>query len=406
MRLERFIAKRYLASTRHSSSVNLLKWIGIAGVALGVCSLVVVVSVMRGFEKDFEEKIIGFQAPVILEVPADQMHEANDILPRLEDLMSKHSTISSGQHRIEGELVIETEFGTTTGGRVRGVDRPFEELPGVETFELVENKSDLPGIVLGSEMAAALQVHPDFEDEVRLVFPFGDISPSGAILPRVRKFRVVGVFHSGFYEYDSRFALIETVMAERLFGEYARSSLALSLHDPADSEALRAALLAEYPGHRWTVSTWRKRNQRLFQALLLERVGMIVLLLMIVLIASFGIFALLSMIVLEKIPDMAIMRSLGMRAAQIRRIFLWQAGTIGLRGTLIGGTAGLVIAIGLTLFPYRLPASYYIDTLPVALEPITILMMILLGPVISLLAGLYPAWQSTRYGIANVLRYE
>jgi len=406
MRLERFIAKRYLASTRHSSSVNLLKWIGITGVSLGVCSLVVVVSVMRGFERDFEEKIIGFQAPVILEVLSDEMHHADDILPAVESLKSKHSEISSGQHRIEGELVIETEFGTTTGARVRGIDRPFDELQGVGTLELVENKSDLPGIVLGSELAASLQIHPDFDDEVRLVFPFGDISPSGAILPRVRKFRVVGLFHSGFYEYDSTFAMIETPLAKRLFGEYARSSLALSLHDPADSETLSASLLAEYPDRLWTVSTWRDRNQRLFQALLLERVGMIVLLLMIILIASFGIFALLSMIVLEKIPDMAVLRSLGMEAAQIRRIFLWQAGTIGLRGTLIGGVAGLAIAVGLTIFPYRLPASYYIDSLPVSLEPINVFLMILLGPVISLLAGLYPAWQSTRYGIARVLRYE
>lgn len=410
MKPESFIAKRYLSTTRHSSSVNLLKWIGTVGVALGVCSLVVVISIMRGFERDFESKIIGFQAPVTIEVTGDEI----DLLPTLEELKAAIPSIRRAERRIEGELVIETGFGTSAGARVRGVEGPLDEVPGLGRVQMAKDRelmapggdSQLPPIVLGTELAASLQVHPDFGDEVRLVFPFGDVSPSGELLPRIRKFDVRGLFDSGFYEYDHKFAIVPAKDAERLLGSYGRVTLALELADPAASETV-ATSLAGMAGERpWKVSTWQSRNQRLFQALMLERLGMWVLLTMIVLIASFSIFALLSIIVLEKVADMAVLRSMGLKLKQVRRIFLWQAGQLGLRGTVVGGLIGLIICISLKIFPYRLPPSYYIEYLPIVIEPLQITIMVLVGPLVSLIAGLYPAWQATRYGIAGVLRYE
>jgi lipoprotein-releasing system permease protein len=251
--------------------------------------------------------------------------------------------------------------------------------------------SPLPGIVLGSELAASLQVHPDFNDEVKLVFPFGDISPTGEILPRVRRFRVAGIFDSGFYEYDSKFAIIPEMSAARLFGEYGRAKLGLYLKDASKSDQLKSALVSTFPERSWKISTWRERNQRLFQALLLERWGM---------------FVLLPMIVLEKVKDMAVLRTVGLRLKQVKRIFWWQVAVIGLRGTLLGGILGTLVCLWFHFFPYELPPSYYIRTMPVAFDPFYIVLIVIMGPLISIVAGLYPARQACLPTIAEVIRYE
>ncbi len=414
MRLEAFIANRYLSTTRNSFSVSLLKWIGMLGVALGVCSLIVVISVMRGFERDFEKKILGFQAPLVLEVSSAQVNQ----LPSIENLKKLHPSILRGERRIEGELVIESSFGSASGARIRGIDRPIGEIHGIGELTMSDDETDpletkatlkgeaLPGIVLGKELAAHIQVHPDFKDEVKLVFPFGELSPTGEIMPRVRRFRVAGLFDSGFYDYDSKFAVVTDAMSERLFGEYGRASLAIYLKDPAAADRIKAQLEKAYEGHVWQAHTWRERNQRLFQALFLERLGMFILLLMIVLIATFNIFALLSMIVLEKVKDMAVLRTVGLHLRQVRRIFLLQVWKIGLRGTAIGGSIAIIICLWLHFFPYELPHSYYIRYLPVTFEPLYIFALIMVGPLISVLAGWYPARQACAPVIAEVLRYE
>jgi len=413
MRFESFIAKRYLSTSRNSFSVSLLKWIGIVGVALGVFSLIVVIAIMRGFEKDFEGKILGFQAPVNLDLKG----EATEAFPSLEKLRNEFPVITAGEQRIEGEVVIESAFTSSSAARVRGIDRLPSQTRGLGRLTLSSESetaeeasffgsgSLLPGIILGSELAVELQVHPDFKDDVRVVFPFGDLSPSGEIMPRIRRFRVMGLFDSGFYEYDSKFAIIAAPQAERLFGDYGRKSLALFLKNNVVSAAFKMQLQQLVPKN-WQVTTWRERNQRLFQALLLERVGMFLLLLMVILLASFTIFALISMIVLEKIQDMAVLRAMGMKRKQVRRVFLWQAGRLGLRGTIIGGVLGILVSLYLYYFPYELPPSYYMQHLPLSLEPALIMLILLAGPLISILAGLYPARQSTRPIVAEVLRYE
>jgi len=379
------------------------------GVALGIFSLIVVLSIMRGFERDFETKILGFQAPVVLETSAAEAAS----LPPADELKNRYGNIDHAEYRIEGELVIESKFGTASGARVRGIDRSVDEIKGLghvyfrdqQSHDLSE-EAHLPGIVLGAELAATLQVHPDFKDEVRLIFPFGDLAPSGEMMPRVRRFLVVGIFDSGFYEYDSRFALITGQRAQRLFGEFGRSSTALYLHNNKRSETLAKQIRADYPQRSWQVATWRERNQRLFQALFLERLGMILLLSMIIIIACFNIFALLSMIVMEKIKDMAVLRTMGFRKSQLRQVFLWQVGRIGIRGTIMGGVFAIGTCLWLYFFPYELPSTYYIPYLPISLEPLGILLILLLGPLMSMVAGLYPASQASKPIIAEVLRYE
>lgn len=299
MKFESFIARRYLSSG--SFSAKLLKWIGLIGVSIGVFSLVVVLAVMRGFEEEFAGTILGFQAHLTLEgdelPPAWPKPLRRGEGPTPEELRQYESIVAT-ERWVEGELVIQSTFGTSAGSRIRGiVDDDVSALRGVKKIYLPirkhlrgENEESLPGIVLGSELAALLEVHPDFKDEVRLVFPFGDLSPTGELLPRVRRFRVIGIFESGFYEYDTKYAFIAQEMAERLLGEYGREKVALFLRDPMDASAVKERMIAAGINEK-NLSTWQEQNRQLFQALLLERIGMFILLLMIVLIASFNIFS-------------------------------------------------------------------------------------------------------------------
>lgn len=410
MKPEFFISRRYLSSRHSSFSAELLKWMGLVGVAIGVFALVVVLSVMRGFEGKFEEKILGFQAHVTLEASG----EAREALPAPGELERRHEAIVLTERWIEGELVIQSSFGTSSGARIRGIEGDAHAIRGIDRayFPTVRGErlraegEELPGIVLGSELAAALEVHPDFADEVKLVFPFGDLSPTGEVLPRVRRFRVTGIFESGFYEYDHKYAFIDYEMADRLFDEYGREKLALFVRDPLKVGPIKERLVAQEVDPRVSVATWQEQNRPLFSALFLERIGMFILLSMIVLIASFNIFALISIVVLEKVRDMAVLRSMGFKTRSVRSVFLLQSTGIGLKGTCVGGFLGLTVCLWLTWFPYQLPPSYYVEFLPISVEWGPVLLALLTGPVIGFLVGLYPARQATGPNIAEVLRYE
>lgn len=404
------IARRYSSTQRGSFSAKLLKWMGTGGVAIGVFSLIVVLAVMRGFEGKFEEKIFGFQAHLTFEATG----EARAELPEGAVLQQQTPQLSSWTQWLEGELIIQSDFGRAAGARVRGITEDADQLRGVEHSHFPTERGarlgmsgdELPGIVLGRELAATLEVHPDFRDEVKLIFPLGDIAPTGEILPRVRRFQVTGLFESGFYEYDHKYAVIDYAMAERMFGEYGRERVALYLKDPLQAAELKKKFLRSGLGSDIQLATWQERNKQLFEALRLERMGMFLLLMMIVLIASFNIFALVSMLVLEKVHDVAVLRTLGLNVRQVRRLFLLQSGGIGLKGALIGGLAGLAVCLWLTWFPYHLPPTYYVEFLPIRFHIGQIVVGVLMGPFIGLLVGLYPARQATRYSIAEVLRYE
>ncbi|HSA59827.1 MAG TPA: FtsX-like permease family protein [bacterium] len=395
---ETFIARRYL-STRHKPPfVSLILSISLLSVGVGVFSLIFVLSVMNGFERDFRSRILNFRAPLtVLSTTGEDLSE------RMEDFRAADPRIRKLVPFAEGEAVAQTEEGGVLGLRLRGLGEAPDEARLGRYYASEAFGED--SVVLGDELAAALHAHPDFPEELRIIFPLGDVGPSGEVMPRVRLLKLTGIFHSGFYDYDSKYALAPYAQALRLFGEQARTGLEVWVEPRDAADAVRAVLEAKGLKNL-RVETWREANPKLFAATKLEKIGMFLLLGMLLLIAAFNIYGLVSLTVLDKTKDMAVLRAVGLSAARVRRIFLWKSAAIGFIGTASGGALGLLAAWLLTKYPVPLPASYYIEHLPVAVEPSDVVTVLLLVPFVTFLAALYPARQAGRVSPVEALRYE
>ena len=303
---------------------------------------------------------------------------------------------------MEGEAVLQTEAGEVTGVRLKGVSGEITQRFGeVRLTERIDGRD----VVLGRELAASAGVEPEFFERVRLVFPFGEVGPSGDLLPVAKSFTVGGTFRSGFYEYDSKFLLMTYGAALRFLGDFARTGLEVWT-DPFQAGEVKQAIAPRLASLGLSAVDWREQNPKLFAALKLERIGMFLLLTVLLVIASFTIFGLISLTVLDKIRDTALLRSLGLAGAGVRRIFLLKAAGIGLAGDLTGGAVGLAVVSFLTRHPLRLPSTYYVEFLPLRLDPAGLLLILVLSPLLAVLAALYPAWQSIVRPPAELLRYE
>lgn len=398
MLFESSMARRYLSTRRKPPFVSLILTISLLSVTSGVFALIFVLSIMNGFEKDFRSRILSFQAPItVVGAPGE------DLAPRASELAALDSRISRVVPFAEGEAVAQSREGGVLGLRVRGIgEAPTEARLGrYYEGEAFGERS----LVMGEELAAGLNVHAAYSEEVKLIFPLGDVGPSGELLPRVKGFDVTGIFHSGFYDFDSKYAVVAYERALSLFGDQARTGLELWLKSSNDAEAVKAKL-EKSSLQGLTIKTWRDQNPKLFSAMKLEKIGMFLLLGMLVLIAAFNVFGLVSLTVLDKKADMAVLRSIGVEVGRIRRIFLLKAAWIGVFGSVVGGGLGAVALSILTKYPVPLPTSYYLEYLPIAAEIPDIVCVLLLVPVVTVVAALYPAFQASRVNIVEALRCE
>lgn len=393
-----FIARRYLSTKRKPLFVSFLLFISLSAVAVGVFALIFVLSVMNGFERDFRKKVLGFKAPVVV-----WSADGEDLSAKVDEWRGIDGRIQRIVPFAEGEAVAQTETGETLGIRVRGIgEAPSEERVG----RLYENDAFGPeSLVVGEELAASLHLNALTSEGVRLIFPIGDVGPTGDLMPRIRKLDVTGVFHSGFYDFDSKYALAPYAQALKLFGAEARTGLEIWLDDYDDADAVKA-VLQKAIAKEGRVESWRDQNPKLFAAMKLEKIGMFLLLGMLLVIASFTIFGLTSLTVMDKIKDMAVLRAIGLSAGNVRDIFLLKAAGIGLAGAAIGGSIGLAVVWYLQRFPVKMPTTYYVETLPVVLEKADAAFILLFVPFMTALAAFYPARQASRVSPIEALRYE
>lgn len=401
MPFEFTIARRYLSSRGKPLFVSFLLYISLLAVATGVFALIFVLSVMNGFENDFRQRILGFRSPITVSYPSGEERNGPD--PDDDEKIKKlDPRIKRTSFFVEGEAVVQSESGGTMGVRVRGLP----ETPREERFGKIYETAPLENqhIFFGEELAATLHVHPDFEEKIRLIFPLGDVGPTGDLIPRIRSFSLTGIFRSGFYEFDSKYVLIPYEEALRLFGGEARSGIEIGLEPFDATDQIVKKIQKNFPSLE--VQSWQSQNPKLFAALKLEKLGMMLLLSALLLIASFNIFGLSSLVVMEKKKDMAILRSVGFTQKRLRRIFLSNAAGIGMLGTLMGGLLSLVVILTLKIYPLRLPATYYLQYLPILVNPAEVFAVLAGVPILSVLAAFYPAYQASKPSPVEVLRYE
>ena len=410
---EFFIAFRYLKTKRRKRTLSLNTFISIGGVTLGVAALISTFAVMTGFSEDLREKIVGTTSHIVV------MDRTRDNLSSYRDLLSqvqKLPRVIAAAPFVLNQVLLTSESGVS-GIVIRGIDPEIEGTVTKLPQYMIEGHMDLlkndsmdtktgtvqRGIILGKELAERLGVF--FGEEITVISPFGVVGPLGMV-PKMRRFEVVGVFDSGMYEYDSSLAYISISSAQKFFdmGDTV-TGLEIKVDDIFMADQV-ATTIQEALGFPYGARDWMQMNRNLFSALKLEKIIMFIILILIILVASFNIVSTLTMIVVEKGREIAILKAMGADRGSVMRIFMIDGLIIGLVGTLIGIPLGYGICQILQNF-YSLPSDvYYISHLPVKLRALDVTMISFSAILISFLATLYPSWRAAKLEPAEALRYE
>ncbi len=420
---EVFISLRYLKAKRRQRSLSVITFISIAGVAVGVMALIVVMAVMSGFEFDLRNKILGTNAHIwVLRYGDRGVEEPAAALAGVRGVPG----VTAASPFTYNEVLLTTA-GRTAGTVLRGIDlasavettdfrRTLRSASAELTAAMASPRPVFPpdGIVLGSYLASSLGVAVGSPVDVLLPLG-GDLSPLG-VMPRMRRFTVVGIFQVGFAEFDSKLAMIAVPTAQQLF----RMGSAVSGIEVRVRDIYQAAQIAEAIRARlkfpYFTRTWMELNRNFFSALRVERIVMFVILTMIVLVAAFGIISTLIMLVMQKRKEIAVLKSMGATGGSLMAVFIVQGMIIGAAGTLLGLLAGLGIAKNLDpivaavewLFGFKaFPQDVYLlDKLPARILWPDVVAITVTAFVISFLATIVPSRQAARVDPVVAIRYE
>ncbi len=411
--LELFVGLRYTRAKRRNHFISFISLVSVFGIVLGVTALITVLSVMNGFEKEVRERILGMAAHITVSSTGGGIADWR----RLAENVTRHPEVVGAAPYIEAEAMLN-HGASVSGAQVRGIlpdSEPNVSEVGdkVVTGALSALRAGDYGVILGSELAAALGV--GLGDKVVVITPRANVTPAG-IMPRLRRFTVVGVFEVGMFAYDRGVALIHLDDAARLFETPGDSSgLRLKLNDmfeaPTVAQDLRQRLANSY-----LVGDWTAQHANYFIAVKQEKRVMFIILTLIVAVAAFNIVSTLVMVVTDKTADIAILRTLGATPASIMGIFFIQGTFIGLVGTLLGMIGGVALALNVeTLVPaiersfgvqFLSPEVYYISDFPSDMHWEDVFSVAALAFALTLVATFYPAWRASRVQPADALRYE
>jgi lipoprotein-releasing system permease protein len=414
-RLDLKLAARYLRSRRSSRMVSLITLIATGGVTVGVMALIVVVGVMNGLQTELREKILvasphlrilTFGRGLRLEdwrTVRERVAEYPEV-QAVAPFVLTQGLISAGADYHEGAYVLGIEPDT---GAVAVTSLAQHMLSGDLRFRTTLDDVD-GGVILGRRVAERLSAYPG--DRVTILSPGGSSfnASIGTFVPRFWTFEVVGHFETGMYEYDNAYVVMPRPLAQEFAGlDSAVTGLEVRIRDPWRAREI-GDQLEESLGYPYRTLDWQRQNQELFSALQLEKLAMGVILLLIVVVAAFNIVGTLTMVVRDKTREIGILRAMGMPVGTIRRVFLLQGVTIGVTGTVLGTTLGLIL--GRLVDEGRIiainPAVYFIDHLPVQVNPLDLLLIVVASVVVPTLATLYPARQAALLHPVDAIRYE
>ncbi|MFQ5345701.1 MAG: lipoprotein-releasing ABC transporter permease subunit [Mariprofundus sp.] len=407
---EWMLARRYLRSRRSERFVSLISWSSGIGIAIGVMTLIAVLSVMNGAAVEIRDKILGFSSHVDIQGPGNALEGWQEWLAKAEKLdgVERAAPYISTQ-------VLASYGSRALGAILKGVDvgRSDEIASHISKGHFISTQGSPFQVVIGKDLARKLGL--EVGDRIRLMSPSGGVSPSGAT-PRMRAFHVVGIFDSGFYEYDVGMIITPLNAVQRLnkIGDRV-TGLELFLYDRDLSGSVAAQARQQLPSGAW-VTDWKQRHRSFFQALKTERVAMGVILSLIVMVALFNMVASLVMVVMERRKEIAILKTVGATHASVMRIFLLMGTLLSGIGTLTGAALGILLAWKLdTLLAWVEHVSgikfmssdvYYIDHIPSVIDPVSVSMIIVISLFMGVAATFYPAWRAASVPPAEALRYE
>ncbi len=412
MGYELFVSLRYLRAKRKHVFISVISFISIGGVALGVAALMITLSIMNGFQLDIKKKIVANSSDIVI------INQDNAGLSDVKAVREKAEAVSdviATSPFVLGQVMLKYRD-SASGAVIKGIIPELtNRVLDIESNTKIGDFSRLSedkagsiggraGIVLGCELARNLGV--TLGKTISVMSPSGKATHLGFI-PRIKRFRVIGIFDSGMYEYDSSLGYVSMAVAKEMFGMGGKvSGIEVKIKDMFSAGRVASKIQDEL-GYPYWVRSWIDTNRNLFSALKLEKFVMAIVLILIVLVAAFNIVCTLIMMTLEKTRDIGVLKAMGAKNGSIMNIFIFQGAVIGVIGTFIGTVSGYIICRLIDRYEFiKLPAEvYYLSTVPVRIQVNDILFICIGAILVSLLSTIYPALQASKLDPCEAIRH-
>jgi lipoprotein-releasing system permease protein len=409
MPFELQVALRYLLAKRRQVFISVISLVSTIGVTVGVAALIIAMALMTGLQGELQDKILGSSAHVFVFKPAAGISDYRAEVAKIRGI----SGVIGAAPAVMGRAMISGGTGQPGFVAVKGVDPELEgsvtDVAGALTEGTLNDlvpasEEDLPGIILGKDLAG--HIGAMVGDTVTLTTPSGSLTPMG-VMPRMRRFTVVGTFRLGLYDVDSTTGLVALEPGMRLAGVDRVDHIEVKIADIYNAPALADQMAVDF-GADYVTQDWTDINQQLYSALMLEKIGMGIGIGLIVMVAALNIIASLILLVMEKTRDIAILKTMGASKRSIMLVFLLQGSIIGVIGTLLGAAAGTAIATIADRYQLiKIPSDVYqVSYLPFKVLPEDLISVIIGAVVVCFVATLYPSRQAARLDPAQALRYE
>ena len=413
MRIENFIAKRYFAIKRKSSFTSLISIASTGGVVLGVAALIIVLSVMNGFEKEVRERILGITGHMIVKKYDQTGIDYDSVMTEIRDNSEGIAGISPVISSKAGISVRGTQDGIMVKGVILGYDKDVGDwgnhiIKGryslADTLSIKGNM--LPGIILGKYVAERLGAIVD--DEV-LIISVGDDASLSNPTPRMGKFVVKGVFETGMYDYDNSLGYINLIEAQQLFKRKKGTCNTLEMKLDDYNEAFdKSKAISDHLGYPYYTLDWGTMHKTIFKWMKLEKWAMSLALSLIIVVAAFNIISSLVMLVMEKTRDIGVLKTIGLSSNQIARIFMLNGLYVGVIGSLLGTAIGLGFSlIQLKYEVFSIPGDvYFVNKLPINISPLDVVLVNVVAIILCLLASYYPSKRAAGLDVVEAVHYE